>query len=182
VSSIKPVLDMGADGIITPQVKSADEVRQVVQHCRYKPIGDRGHGPRRASDYGNYGGGVEYAAAANDGVFVVVQIERADALADLDNILAVDGYDSLAIGPSDLAASMGHTGNYNHPEVQKALETIIRKSLAAGKFIGSGMGPEAQFAQHLFDLGAQWIQCGDDFSYMMKYCAQLYSSIRNFDR
>src|SRR5262245_20319529 len=75
---IKPVLDAGADGIIVPQVRSAEEVRAVVADCRYPPVGRRGYGPRVPSNYGRDGGSA-YIERANKSIFVVAQIETAEA-------------------------------------------------------------------------------------------------------
>src|SRR3954464_5404145 len=71
VPHIKPLLDIGAGGIIVPQVQSVDEVRQVVDSCRYAPLGKRGYGPRRAAAYGREGG-AEWMKRINEQVFLGV--------------------------------------------------------------------------------------------------------------
>ena len=106
---IKPVLDAGADGIIVPQVRSTAEVQDVVNSCRYPPLGERGYGPRVPSNYGRDGGDT-YIERANREIFVAVQIENAQAFAALDEILAITGLDSIALGPWDLSASLGAAG------------------------------------------------------------------------
>src|SRR6266496_351793 len=75
---IKPILDMGADGIIVPLVRTADDVRRAVAACRYPPDGIRGFGPRRASSYGR-SGGASFCREANQNVMTIVQIEHIDA-------------------------------------------------------------------------------------------------------
>src|SRR5713226_4003575 len=87
---IKPVLDIGADGVIVPLVRTADDVRRAVAACRYPPLGIRGYGPRRPSDYGRHGG-PEFCKAANEAIIVIVQIEHIDAVNNIDEILAVPG-------------------------------------------------------------------------------------------
>ncbi len=124
VPCIKPVLDTGADGVIVPQVGSADEVRRVVEATRYTPLGKRGLGPRRAAQYGNEDE-VEYVRRANQELFISVQIENVDALAEVDEIVAVEGIDSIVIGPADLANSMGYLGQLDHPDVVAAFGTVI---------------------------------------------------------
>src|SRR5690606_16225274 len=99
---IKPVLDIGAHGIIVPQVRSAAEVQRVVNMCHYAPQGSRGYGPRRPSDYGR-SGGQQWMEDMNRHVFVAAQIENRDAMKELDAIARIDGLDSLALGPYDLA-------------------------------------------------------------------------------
>src|SRR5262249_3781114 len=83
----KPVLDMGAAGVIVPLVKTADDVRRAVAACQYPPQGIRGYGPRRPSGYGS-DGGADYCARANASIITIVQIEQAEALDNLNEILA----------------------------------------------------------------------------------------------
>jgi 2-dehydro-3-deoxyglucarate aldolase/4-hydroxy-2-oxoheptanedioate aldolase len=118
---IKPVLDMGAAGIIAPQVRTADEARQLVAACLYPPQGIRGFGPRRPSNYGR-DGGVQFCKRANESLVVIAQIEHIDAVRNLDAILSVPGLTSIVLGPNDLAGSMGQIGNVRHPDVMKAIE------------------------------------------------------------
>ena len=94
---IKPVLDAGASGIVVPQVRSVEEVQQVVADCRYPPLGQRGFGPLIPTNYGRDGGDVEYAERANAGIYVSVMIETAEALDALDQIVAVPGLDGVVI-------------------------------------------------------------------------------------
>src|SRR5688572_13144044 len=71
VPHIKPILDIGASGIIVPQVQSSDEVRDIVNACRFAPLGNRGFGPRRAANYGR-DGGADWMQRANRDLFVAV--------------------------------------------------------------------------------------------------------------
>ena len=174
---IKRVLDSGAEGIIFPQAGSADDVRAFVSACRYPPMGTRGYGPRRPSNYGR-DGGIEYLERANRELFVVAQIETAGALADVDKIVAIRGLDSIVIGPNDLSGSMGLPGQPRHPDVLAAIRTIVKKAKAAGLPVGIGMGGDVGHACEAAQMGVQWIQCGSDFSYMNNYADRLYADIR----
>lgn len=178
---IKPVLDSGADGILCPQVRSVADVQRVVDDCRYPPLGARGFGPRVPSNYGRDGGN-DYVERANRDVFVAVQIENTDALAALDEIVAIEGLDSLALGPSDLAASLGHTNDLAHPEVEAAIDTIIAKAREAGLFMGAGMGPDPGYAAALARRGVQWLQVGGDYSYLVNYMEGLVGEVRLIGR
>ncbi|CAN5510529.1 aldolase/citrate lyase family protein [soil metagenome] len=175
---IKPVLDAGADGIIVPQVRSVEEVRQIVRDCRYPPLGQRGYGPRVTANYGR-DGGADYIARANREVFVSVQIETAEALMALDEILAVPGLDSLVLGPWDLSGALGRLGDVEHPAVVTAIETVIAKTRAAGLFVGSGMGTDAAYAATMAKRGVQWLQVGGDFGYLVMAMDQITTSIRS---
>src|SRR5206468_751155 len=134
---IKPVLDIGAAGVIVPFVRTAEEARLAVAACRYPPQGIRGYGPRRPTNYGRLGG-PEYCQMANDAVLVHVQIEHADAVRNLDEILAVPGIFAVIIGPNDLAASLGYTGQSRHPEVLKIIDVVIAKAAKARIPVGLG--------------------------------------------
>ncbi len=177
VGWIKRVLDSGAEGIILPQAGSADDVRAFVSACRYPPLGTRGYGPRRPSNYGRDGGS-DYLARANRDVFVVAQIETAGALADVDAIVSIGGLDSIVVGPNDLSGSMGLPGQPRHPEVLSAIRLIVQKAKAAGLPVGIGMGNDVEHACEAAKMGVQWIQCGSDFSYMNSFADRLYADIR----
>lgn len=175
---IKPVLDLGADGIIVPQVRTADEVRQIVRDCRYPPQGQRGYGPRVPSNYGR-DGGADYLARANRDLFVAVQIETAEALAALDDILAIPGLDSLVLGPQDLSGALGRLGDVEHPTVVAALETVIAKTRAIGRSVGAGMGTDVGYATNMARRGVQWLQVGGDYGYMIEGIDGIAGGIRS---
>ena len=175
---LKRVLDTGAEGIIVPQVRSAAEVTQVVQACRYTPLGNRGWGPRRPSDYGRRSQ-EQIVREANEQLFVAVQIENTDALVELDEIVSIPGIDSLVVGPFDLSCSMNLMGKLDHPDLLESIETIIRKSHEAGLFVGVGDEALAKRATHWVELGADWVQCGGDVSYLLNTAEILFSDIRS---
>ncbi len=173
---IKRVLDSGAVGLIVPQVSSAAEVRHVVEDCRYKPMGHRGFGPRRPTNYGR-SGGPEYLEFANRNVFLAVQIENTAAMRELDEIVHVPHLDSLVIGPYDLSLSMGIS--INHPDLQAAIKRIVAAAQGAGLFVGIGMGPgDEAFAVQAIQLGVNWLQVGSDYGYMIHFADQLFARIR----
>jgi 2-dehydro-3-deoxyglucarate aldolase/4-hydroxy-2-oxoheptanedioate aldolase len=174
---IKPVLDMGAPGIIVPQLNSAEEARRAVSACLYPPLGTRGYGPRRAANYGREEGG-DYPDRANEKLFVVIQVETAGALRELDEILSIPGVDSIVVGPYDLSGALGRLGQLDHPEVTSAVETVVRRSREAGKYVGTGMGPDPDYAARMAKIGVQWIQCGNDCGYMIKFAEQLLAGVR----
>src|SRR4051812_37232224 len=132
---IKPVLDIGAAGVIVPLVRTADDVRRAVAACRYMPEGIRGFGPRRPSNYGR-NGGPDYIKTANAAILTIAQIEHVDALNNLDEILAVDGLATVVIGPNDLAGSLGHPGEPRHPEVVRAIDTVLARAKKANFPVG----------------------------------------------
>lgn len=155
---IKRVLDAGAPNIMVPNVRSAAEARDAVAFTRFAPEGLRGvAGSTRAGNYTRY---KDYMARANDEIGVVVQIESREALDELDAICRVPGVDAVFIGPSDLAASLGHRGQSNHPEVQAAIAQAFRTANAAGK--AAGVLAADGKADHYFEAGATMVGVGTD--------------------
>ncbi|HMO83623.1 MAG TPA: aldolase/citrate lyase family protein [Lacipirellulaceae bacterium] len=175
---IKPILDIGADGIIVPQVRTATEVRKIVDLSRYAPLGHRGYGPRRPAEYGRRGGR-EFMDQSNQHLFVAVQIENQDALEAVEDIAAVEGLDSLALGPYDLSVSLGHAGDLGHADVIAAITRVVNAAQRGGKHMGTGMGAYANDALAAVHWGIQWIQCGDDYGYMVAHAEALMSGIRS---
>src|SRR5215207_3319783 len=174
---IKPILDSGADGIIVPQVRSAEEVQRIVNDCRYPPLGQRGYGPRVPSNYGR-DGGLAYIERANQAIFVAVQIENREALNCIEEIVAIPGLDSVTLGPWDLSAALGFPGELEHPEVLAAIDLVIEKAGQAGVLVGTGMGPNSSYAASMAKRGIQWLQVGGDYSYMIEYAQQMTAEIR----
>jgi 2-keto-3-deoxy-L-rhamnonate aldolase RhmA len=131
---IKKALDLGADGIIVPQVNTAAQAASVVRFARYAPDGARGVGLARAHGYGQ--AFREYLSAANDHVAVIVQAEHADAVENIEAIVRVPGVDAVLLGPYDLSASLGRMGQIDHPDVIAAIERVTQVCRAAGMPLG----------------------------------------------
>ena len=133
---VKRALDMGAAGVIVPQVNTADQARAVVRFAKYAPLGQRGVGVSRAHGYGY--AVADYIARANDDTAVIVQAEHIEAVRNIDAITDVPGLDAVLIGPYDLSASMGKMGQVNDPEVVAAIKVVAdaarRKNLKLGFF------------------------------------------------
>ena len=179
IGHVKPILDAGAPGIIVPQVRSADEVQSIVDACRYPPLGDRGFGPHRPSNYGRtLSDMAAYADGMNQDLFVSVQIEHIEAYRELAAIAEIPGLDSLVIGPVDLSGSMGVLGQLTHIDVTSAMEHIIDVGHEAGLSIGMGMGSDYAFGQYWSKRGVDWIQVDCDYSYMIRGIDRVISEIR----
>lgn len=121
---LKRYLDLGVGGVIAPLVNSAQEAEQFVRTCKFPPLGDRGVGFCRANAYGIELS--EYVARANDEIALTVQIEHIKAVESIDEILSVEGIDAAFIGPYDLSASMGITGQLEHPDYLAAKERVLK--------------------------------------------------------
>ena len=135
----KPVLDVGADGIIFPYVCTAEEARQAVQACAYPPEGIRGYGPLRALNYGGITQ-MEYVTETFRNCHRVIQIEHIDAVRDLKRIVTIEEIDAYIIGPMDLSASLGKLGKLDDPELCALFEEIVAVVHGAGKPVGVSYG------------------------------------------
>jgi len=173
---IKTVLDVGADGIIVPNVRTPEEARKVVAACRYPPEGIRGYGPRRPSGYGRTGGSA-FCKAANQAVIAIAQIEHIDAIRSIDEILAVPGLDSIVFGPNDLSGSMGHMGQPKHPDVYQAMETAASKTLNSKVSLGIGAG-DLDDMRDWIARGAHWLAVDDDISFLIKAAEESMATLR----
>jgi 2-dehydro-3-deoxyglucarate aldolase len=121
----KQALDAGAGGVIVPMISSAEQLQNISDAIRWPPAGNRGVSFNRANLYGEHFN--SYLDEAQNPLLVAM-IENINALENLEDILSVQGLDSILIGPYDLSASMGLTGQFNNPKFLDAVEYIKLKS------------------------------------------------------
>jgi 4-hydroxy-2-oxoheptanedioate aldolase len=162
IGLIKRALDSGAHGVVVPMVNTVAEARQAVAACRYPPQGVRSVGGARPPlSFGV--GRAEYLAEANREIMLAVQIEHVDAVARVDDIAAVDGVDSLFIGPNDLCASMGLPPvlEPDVPAFEGALATVLRAADTHGKAAGILVGSLATGLKRLRQ-GFRFVAIGTD--------------------
>jgi 4-hydroxy-2-oxoheptanedioate aldolase len=156
---IKRILDLGAQTLLIPYVQSREEAERAVAATRYPPDGIRGVASvQRANRYGRIS---DYFSRANEEMCVVVQLETRAALDDLESIAAVEGVDAVFVGPSDLAASLGHPGRPSHPAVRDAIEGACRRAWAIGKPIGI-LAPLEDEARAFLTMGFRFVALGSD--------------------
>jgi len=155
----KRCLDIGAQTLLFPYVQNAEEAKRAVASTRYPPHGIRGVSvAARASRYGRVPG---YLTKANDEICVLVQVETRMALSELEQIAEVPGIDGVFIGPSDLAASLGHLGNPQATDVQTAVKDAVTRLKALGKPAGILTGNEEE-ARRYIDWGYLFVAVGAD--------------------
>lgn len=120
---IKRVLDMGADGIIVPMVKNAQEAQEAVSYAKYPPKGKRGVGLFRAQKYGL--GFEQYKKWVDEELVIIAQIEHIEAVKNIEEIIMTDGIDGIIIGPYDLSGSMGYPGEFYRDDVSQAIQKVL---------------------------------------------------------
>jgi 2-keto-3-deoxy-L-rhamnonate aldolase RhmA len=121
-SWFKRVLDLGPDGVIVPQVKTADEAEQAVAAAKYPPQGIRSVGLSRCSLFGM--DFAKHIGEANEQSLVFLQVEHVEGVRNIHSILKVKGVDAIIIGPYDLSGSFGKPGKIQDAEVQEAIEKV----------------------------------------------------------
>ncbi|MFY2823831.1 aldolase/citrate lyase family protein [Ruegeria sp. MALMAid1280] len=151
---IKQYLDAGVQNLLVPMVESGDQARELVRAVQYPPHGIRGVGSAlaRASRFAAI---PDYLKTADEQVCLLVQVENQKGLAALDDILATD-VDGVFIGPSDLAADMGHIGNAGHPDVVQAVLDALTRIVAAGKAAGI-LTLDSAMQRKCLDIGASFV-------------------------
>jgi 2-dehydro-3-deoxyglucarate aldolase/4-hydroxy-2-oxoheptanedioate aldolase len=161
---IKPILDLAPAGIIIPMVNSAEEARAAVMACRYPPYGVRGCFVRRGNRFGRIPFN-DYLAASESEPMVIIQIETMEGVRNLDEILKVPGIGSICIGPLDLSGSMGKLGQFEDPEVNRTIDMICEKVVAAGIPLGTASWPYEPWKKR----GLAWIALTSDFASIIEH-------------
>lgn len=167
----KQALDFGAAGVMVPYVNTAKEAAHAAACCRYSPDGLRGIAQStRAAQFGlDFD---TYYPTADENVLTVVQIETPEAVANVDEIAAVDGVDCLFVGPFDLSVSMGMTKQFDHPEFDAALDKVLAACKANGKAAGI-LTPTAALAAAWQKKGFTFLVVGGDGGLIAKSLAGL---------
>lgn len=171
----KRVLDIGAEGILIPQVRNADEVAEAVRFAKYPPMGIRGIGAERSTRWGS-----QFKAAtrvANRETLVIPIIENVDAERNIDSILEVPGIDAIFFGPADFSASAGYVGEWEGPGVAKRIlklkDKIRRRGFPCG--IVATSAKDGQMRQR---QGFQMISVGLDAGLLLRATKAMIESLR----
>lgn len=171
---ILDALDLGADGVLLPHIRSAGGAREAVRACFYGP-GGRGYaGSTRAAGY--TGKGMARTLADGREVIVVAQIEDVEALAEIDMIAAVEGIDALFIGRADLTVALG-ADSPDDPVVVDAVREICRAGRDAGRRVGMFLARPGDVTQWRAE-GASLFLLSSDQEFLLKGAAALCAEVR----
>lgn len=133
-SSILKMLDIGAKGLVIPNIRSIEEVKEIIKYGKYHPLGQRGFTTARAAGYGfaDYSADIEeYMDLSNKKTMLIPQCETLESLAAIEEIASLAGVDGIFVGPFDLSQAMGKMGQFDSEEFQEALERILKACHAA---------------------------------------------------
>jgi 2-keto-3-deoxy-L-rhamnonate aldolase RhmA len=118
-------LDAGAEGVIVPRVNTPEQVEEIVSWVRYPPAGIRGFACNTAQSGGEAISAEEHVESANRETLLVIQIERREAVANLEEMLSIDGVDVACLGFMDLTVDLGIPGQLEHPTAVGAVTRLI---------------------------------------------------------
>jgi 4-hydroxy-2-oxoheptanedioate aldolase len=170
---IKQYLDIGFRSLLIPMVESAEQARLLVSATRFPPSGIRGVAAgSRAFGFGADAGRMP---TAHEDICLILQIESRKGLDTIESIAAIDGVDALFIGPSDLAAALGHLGNPAHSEVQAAIADALARIAKAGK--PAGIFATAENAKHYLAAGVSLVSLGTDSGLLSRAAKSLRQSV-----
>ena len=173
--SIKRALDIGAHGIIVPQIRTADEARSAIQAAKYPPNGIRGVGIARAHEYGISFS--SYLENADHEICVVIQAETREAINNIEEIAAVEDVDAILIGPYDLSANLGFTGQIEHPEVVTAIEKVAQACKKENVKLGY-FGVNAESVRPYIDKGFTLLTVGVDSLLLLESAKEMIEALR----
>lgn len=162
---VKRILDCGPDGIIFPNITSAEMAKLAVDSCIFPTEGGiRGVGPGRVIEYGVQSE-AEYLEKGRDYIWKIFQIESLEGVENLESIAKVSGFHSLFVGPADLGMSMRAHG-YKEEQIAAKVEAVQKRTaeLASkyGKYAGTCAAPSKESCMKLVNMGMQWMTIGQD--------------------
>lgn len=164
IDLIRGALDAGVNGVMVPMIENATDAKRALDAAKYPPLGKRGIGPWRASNY--YDNYLDYVAEANATTCVVLQIESAAAVDAIESIASLAGVDVLYVGPADMAASMGLKVGQRHAPLTAAIERVAVAAKKHDKAVGIDVTSLDFFAMYQ-EMGFCFFTYGMDTSYLM---------------
>lgn len=172
---VKQVLDIGAQSLLIPMIESAVQAEEMICAVHYPPNGRRGIGAAlaRASHFSKI---TDYLKTADEEICLLLQIENLKGINALEDILALDGFDGIFIGPSDLAADMGYPGQTAHETVRNTVITALDRIKASGKVAGI-LSLDEQFSRQCIQMGVEVVAVGID---VMEYSKTLHALATSF--
>lgn len=179
---LKPILELNPDGIIVPMINSRKDAERAVEACTYPPKGIRGLGPRRSNQYNNMDFS-DYLENTRKTFLLALQIEHADAVEHCDEILEVEGFDLVILGPLDMSASLGCPGKIGGDKVKSACLSVLEKCKKAGIPCGISLGfNDLTLVKWWLDNGIDFLSSGDDLGFIQSESARVLENLSNFKK
>jgi len=173
-------LDGGALGIVMPSCESAEEAREIVDRLHYPPEGHRSVvGGLPQIGFGSAPMG-EVAKAMNDAMLVIVMLETPNAIANADEIAAVEGIDVVMIGTNDLSAASGIPGEVGHDRIVANYETVAAACKKQGKWMGMGGVPSPELQEKYISMGVRFVLAGQDMSVLIAGASSIANRVHGY--
>jgi len=176
-SLVARALDMGAEGVIFPRVESPDLAAEAVSWTKFPPQGVRGYGlTPPQTGYGSHSF-AEITRHANEQTLVILQIESRTALEHCDELASVPGVDALMVGPADLSISLGVGGEFDHPELESAIERVIATCRRHGRYPAIQVRSPA-LARKWIGRGMQLVGCSMDLVLLWQAVREMAQALK----
>ena len=180
-SHILHMLDLGADGIIVPGITTVDQVRELIRHAKFMPLGNRGYCMTRDGGWGyaehSRDGLQAYMDHCNRQTLLIPQCETVGCLNHIEEIMSLEGVDGVLIGPYDLSMDMGIPGQFDNPRHQEAITRIYRACQSAGKLAMNFCG-DADKAKAAFQQGCDAAVLGIDLLMLIQAYQREINGVR----
>lgn len=177
---VKPILEIGVDGIIFPMISTAQEARAAVASCTYPPKGVRGFGPLRANNYGLMDM-KHYLETADQSIFKIIQIEHYAGADNIEEILDVEGIDGVVVGQFDLSATLGILGQIYDPKniacIQKVFDACNRRNIPCGM----SSHPSMEKIRFWKDMGASFIFVCHEYEWIQMSANSVLSQVKQME-
>lgn len=178
---ISRILDAGASAVVIPHIESVEEVRDIVRHAKYAPIGTRGCTNNQPAFNFQHVPTLVQNSVLNEQTMLIPMIETPGAVDLAEEIFAIEGVDGVLVGSNDLCADLGIPGKYDSAVYQDAVTKVIQAANKAGKPVGiGGIGGRLDILEKWFSMGATWSLSGQDASMLQAGLKQMnrnYSEI-----
>lgn len=178
LSLISEVLDIGAGGVQVPHINKVEDIKELIEVAKFSPLGNRGICKFvRAAKYSSMDK-KDYFQKSNESV-VIIQLEGVEGLKNIDEILKINGYDVLFIGPYDLSQSLGVPGEVNHPIIEEKMLEIVKKcknkNIMFGNFVDT-----IEEARRWLKLGIKYFSFSVDVGIFYKSYTDIFKSLSNY--
>jgi 2-keto-3-deoxy-L-rhamnonate aldolase RhmA len=172
---IGAALDVGADGVVVPNVQSGASAADVVVAARFGPEGRRGANPYvRAA---RYSADPEFFVTANERTAAIVMVEGREGIAAIDEILDVAGLDAVFLGPVDVSMALGVPGQPEHPTVVAAVSGIVERARSRGVVTGV-FAPTVDAGARWLGLGVRFVALSVDTALMLRGFSDAAAALR----
>lgn len=174
--TLKRVLDIGVDGVLVPMIETAEEAADLVASLRYPPDGIRGIAGTRPTGYGR--NIKEYVTSADSQIFTIVQIESPTGVANVEEIVSVDGIDAVFIGHSDLSGKLDCFGERDAPQLETAVEKMVQTCRRAAIPVGTIVADPDEVDTKVVER-YDFLAVGKDITQLSSSTGKAVSEIKN---